>query len=249
MKYIKSAISEINRSLRFVDIYLILIKSLVLLVVFYLFFFIFEVDTIYAFIPAFIYFVSSIFVEIRIDQVKKLEKKFPHLNEKLITARDYVDKDNVVLNALEQDILQNLKKVSISSFMSVSRTYIMIFLLILSVGSSLYISSQDKRLIDFNDVVQDAIKRFERQDEEQPEEGLFEQTEASIMEVGNERVEVEINPVGMDFDFNDVTEDQEYEFTTSFPKDIFISSGASYEETFTEEQQELIRRYFERKNG
>jgi hypothetical protein len=249
MKYIQKALEEINRALRGIDIFLILIKSLVLLVVFYLFFFIFEVDTYYAFIPAFVYFVSSIFVEIRIDQVRKLEKKFPRLNEKLITARDYKNRDNVVLDALEQDILQNLKKAPISSFLSLPRTYIMVFLLILSVGSSLYIASQDKRLIDFNEVMRDAVKRFEKQEEERPEEGMFEQKEASIMEVGNERVEVEINPVGMDFDFNDVTEDADYEFSTSFPKDIFISSGASYEEEFTEEQQELIRRYFERKNG
>jgi hypothetical protein len=249
MKYIKKVISEINRSLRFIDIFLIVIKSLVLVVVFYLFFFIFEINTYYALIPAFIYFVSSIFVEVRIDQVRKLERKFPELDEKLITARDYKDKDNIVLNALEQDILQNLKKATLSSFFSLAGTYIMVFLLILSVGSSLYISSQDKRLINFNDVLDDAMKRLEGEEEEIPDEGLFEQKESSIMEVGNERVEVEINPVGMDFDFNDVTEDPDYEFSTSFPQDVFISSGASYEDEFSEEQQELIRRYFESKNG
>ena len=53
----------------------------------------------------------------------------------------------------------------------------------------------------------------------------------------------------MDFDFNDVRESGDYDFSTSFPKDVFISTGASYEEEFTEEQQMLIKRYFEKKQG
>lgn len=243
------ALKEIESLLKGVDLIQIVLKALVILSLGYLFLFMLGIKGYYAFVPAMVYFISSLFVEVRIDPVKKVERKYPELNEKLRTARDYQHDDSAVLNALETDIVKNLKDVKLSSFFSITAVFLLTFLLLLAVTSSLYIASQNIRLIDFDRFVDDAMKRFDREDEQNPEEITFEQSEESIMEVGNEKIEVEINPVGMDFDFNDVSESEDYEFTTSFPKDIFISSGASYEQEFTEEQQELIKRYFERKNG
>ena len=45
-----------------------------------------------------------------------------------------------------------------------------------------------------------------------------------------------------------VSEEADYDFSVAFPKDVFISSSVAYKNEFTEEQQALIKRYFERKN-
>ncbi|MCK5282988.1 MAG: hypothetical protein KAK00_06270 [Nanoarchaeota archaeon] len=249
MKRIKNALKEIDVSLKNIDMFLIFIKALVLLMVSFLLLFIIGVKSYYAFVPAIIYFVSSVFVEARIDHIRRVENKYSKLNEKLITARDYQDEDNLVLDELEHDIVRDLHEVKLSSFLSYSKIFVMIFLLIISVISSLFIASKDIRLVDLDIILQDAMRRLAIEEEEAQKELDFNQGEAAIMEVGDERIEVEINPVGIDFDFNDVTETGEYEFSTAFPRDVFISSGAAYESEFTEEQQALIKRYFDKKKG
>ena len=256
MKKIKKALKEIDSSFRKVDLFLVVIKTLLLLSFTYLFLSIISITSFYAFIPAVVYFISSLFVELRKDNVKRIEKHYDILDEKLKTARDYQDQDNLVLDRLEGEIIKDLKHVKLSSFLiskfsfrkMFDNPYLVVFLLILSVGSSLYLASEEIRIVDFNEVVKDAMKLFEDQQNETIEEVDFTGTEESIMTVGDERVEVEISPVGLDFDFNDVREEGDYDFSTSFPKDVFISSGAAYENEFTEEQQELIKRYFNKKN-
>jgi Ca2+/Na+ antiporter len=249
MKRIKQALQEIDKSVKKVDMFLLFIKTFVILTVSYLVLFMLKIKPYYAFIPAVVYFISSIFVEGRLDNVRRVEQKYDPLDEKLRTARDYKEQESVVLEHLEDEIVADLKNVRLSFFFPASKVFILMALLVLSVSASLYIASQDIRIIDFNQVWRDAVKAMERQEEKAQEEADFTTTEESIMEVGDEKIKVEINPVGMDFDFNDVTEDQDYEFSTVFPKDVFISSGSAYEDEFTEEQQALIKRYFDNKNN
>ncbi|MBR9699433.1 hypothetical protein GOV09_03190 [Candidatus Woesearchaeota archaeon] len=247
MERIKDILKEIDSLLRKVNIFEVLIKTLVLLTVSYLFFFMVGVNTNYAFLPPIIYFFSSVFVQGRIDYVKRVEGKYGGLKDKLITARDYQNEDNVVLEALEESIVNDMKKVELSNFFSYHRAVILIFLLIVTVSASLYIASQNVKIIDINDVLDAAVKRFTVDESNETEQGQYTTTEESIMQVGDEKIEVEINPVGMDIDFSDVEEIGDYTFQSSFPREVFISSGAAYETEFTEEQQLLIQRYFERK--
>lgn len=249
MKQIKKVLREVEISLRRLITFVILLKTLVLLMVTYMLLYMIGIKPFYAFIPAFVYFVSSIFVQTRIDNIKRLEQKYKELNERLITARDYQNEDNTILDTLEEEIVENLKHVKLSTFFSLNKTILLILLLMIAVSSSLYVASKDLKIIDINDVVEAAVKGFTSTENGTAQKVDFTGSEESIMQVGNERVEVEINPVGIDFDFSDVTEEAKYDFSTSFPAEVFISSAAAYENEFTEEQQALIKRYFDKKKG
>jgi hypothetical protein len=246
MKNAKKILKEVDRSLRRLGLFFVIVKTLVLVTVFYLLLYLIGVEPYYAFIPAFIYFISSLIIQNQIDNVRKVENKYIDINHKLKTARDYQDKENSILNSLEEDLIIDLKKVELSSFFSYSKTFLLIFILLISVSASIYIASKNLKIIDFNSVVKDMVKRLNIEENE-TEEIKFTGGEESIMQVGNEKMQVQINPVGLDFDFNEVTEPADYEFTTSFPKEVFISSGAASGNEFTEEQQVLIKKYFEKK--
>ena len=62
MKHIKKIIGEIESSLRNIDIFLVIVKALVILTISYLLLFVVGIAPYYAFIPAVVYFISSLFV-------------------------------------------------------------------------------------------------------------------------------------------------------------------------------------------
>ena len=116
MEKIKKAISEIDDSFRKVDIFFVILKGLVILMAFYFSLYITGLNPYLAAIPAIIYLFSSLVIEPRSDNVRKVEQKYPELDEKLRTARDYSNKDSVVLKNLEEEVVHDLKGVSLSSF-------------------------------------------------------------------------------------------------------------------------------------
>lgn len=246
MEKIKKAISEIDDSFRKVDIFFVILKGLVILMAFYFSLYITGLNPYLAAIPAIIYLFSSLVIEPRSDNVRKVEQKYPELDEKLRTARDYSNKDSVVLKNLEEEVVHDLKGVSLSSFFFERSAIILSIMLIILVSSSVYVSSRNLQLLDFSAAVESTLKRFQDKDEK-IEQADFTGGDISVLEIGNEKIVVEINPVGLDFDFSEAREIGDYDFSTSFPSDILISSGAAYESEFNEEQQILIKRYFDRK--
>jgi hypothetical protein len=249
MKRIHSALREIEISLRSLTLFNVIIKTLVILMVSYLLLFMIGLNPNLSLIPSFAYFISSFFVESKVDKIRRVEKKYPMLNEELRTARDHKNEENIVLKELEEDVVRDLKTVELSTFFSYSKSLILVLLLVLAISSSLYIASSNIRILDFNNLMDTAMKRFisnlENNTGNKSSENFLDSQE-SIMEVGNERIQVEINPVGTSFDFKEVSDTGAHEFSTSFPKDVFLSSAAAYENEFTEEQQQLIKNYFEK---
>ena len=247
MKKINDVLLEIDASLRKVDLFFLVTKSLVILFACYFLLYIVGIPPYFSLIPAFVYFFSTFGVQSRIDYARRVELAYPGLDEKLRTARDYKDADNIVLASLEQDILEQLKGVRLSRFFSYPKALALIVVLVLSVSVSVFIASQNLQFLHVNQFVDDAMRKFSDQDQDAVEEGDFTGGAVSVLEVGDERLEVEINPVGLDFDFNEISSPENYEFSTSFPEEVFLAGGASSDSEYTEEQQAIIRRYFDKK--
>ncbi|MBS3106591.1 hypothetical protein J4419_02930 [Candidatus Woesearchaeota archaeon] len=246
MKRMNSILREINASIGRIDFFFVLLKTLVLYTLCTLTLFLVRVSIWYALIPAAAYFFSSIAVQARFDRVRRIEERFPDLNEKLRTARDYKDRESMVLDSLEDDVVTGLKQVELKAFLPQINVWILVLALIFSVSATLYLASSGVKILDFSDVMDAARESFNQANEEEIQEGQFTGTEESFMQVGEEKIAVEITPIGSELDFSEVT-DPQATFSTSFPKEAFISSGAAYESEFTEDQQLLIKRYFERR--
>src|SRR3989338_2145246 len=246
MKRMNSILREINASIGRIDFFFVLLKTLVLYTLCTLTLFLVRVSIWYALIPAAAYFFSSIAVQARFDRVRRIEERFPDLNEKLRTARDYKDRESMVLDSLEDDVVTGLKQVELKAFLPQINVWILVLALIFSVSATLYLASSGVKILDFSDVMDAARESFNQANEEEIQEGQFTGTEESFIQVGEEKIAVEITPIGSELDFSEVT-DPQATFSTSFPKEAFISSGAAYESEFTEDQQLLIKRYFERR--
>ncbi|MDO8480591.1 MAG: hypothetical protein Q7S65_02110 [Nanoarchaeota archaeon] len=247
MKRMPAILKEINFSLSRIDFFFVFLKTLVLYTLCTLTLFLIRVSVWYALIPAAAYFFSSVAVQTRFDRVRRIEDRFPELNEKLRTARDYTDRESQVLDSLEEEVVSGLKQVHLSAFVPQINIWILVLALIASVSGTLYLSSSGMKIIDFSDVIKAARESLAQPDNQTIEEGQFTGTEESFMQVGEEKIAVEITPVGSELDFSEVTDPSGAAFSASFPKETFISSGAAYESEFTEDQQMLIKRYFERR--
>ena len=162
MRHITKILKEIEQSLRQVDLFVITLKTVLLLAVLTVVLLIFDLPVLLALIPALVYLFSSLFVEGHIDHVKILEKKFGKLREKVITARDYKEKDNAVLESLEEDIISNLKIVQLSRFLDFAKVTTLVIILVIMVSISLYISSKEVRLVNFNELMNVVLRTKRR---------------------------------------------------------------------------------------
>ena len=66
----------------------------------------------------------------------------------------------------------------------------------------------------------------------------------SIAELGNEQLQLELNPVKSDADISKTQEPEHRKFRSTIPTEIAASTDASYEESIPKGYQKIVKSYF-----
>lgn len=185
---------------------------------------------------------------------KVVETKVPTLNERLRTAADNLDKDNEIMQSLNDEVLKLLKDVKTSYFLSFGRlTRQLMVLAILSfiiIGTAAY----NVKLIDYTKVTSFLEKSLTTLTdyEIKPEDIIFKEENnsqdifgnKSIATLGTKELNLQINPVMSDIDITKQKDRKPQEFQEVAPKEISATIDKAYGESIPKGYQKIVKSYF-----
>ncbi|MBI2147521.1 hypothetical protein HYU19_03520 [Candidatus Woesearchaeota archaeon] len=265
MKSFTNVVQEIRKSIAQVLVIPLLLDGVVVFLALYLVVAFFSLSVWLALAPALAYTLFLLYRELRINTLKLVERYYPNLHEKLTTAADYASVDDAMVDELHKEVLQDVKGVATSSFVSrrklIGKTFTCILLcfLLLSMtqfnDQTLLIKSKIRGGI--NDITARIIQ------ETNPEAVIFQEQngsgggagggfnadifgDKSLAKLGDEELDVEIKPAALELKIGTVKEAEKKDFVDVFPNEVVIESSQTYEENIPKEQQELVKTYFKK---
>jgi len=247
----RKVIREINRTLGLLLFFEVILNSIIFFLVVYLMLSLLNLYPNLAFIPTALFFLIKLYLNSRIDKKRMVEKEYKPLEEKLRTAADNMNESNPVIDELQEEVVHELKNVGISSFfnmrsvtMRIFLTMVLAFAIVFSTTLNLYVVDVTKL---FNDAV-DAVSGQGKRIIDTPI-GELNQTndiygKSSLAMLGNQNLNIQIKPVNYEVSVRDSGDVEQKQFQEMFPKDAFVEQASAYEEKIPEEQQELVKSYF-----
>lgn len=262
MRNFKNVLREINFSLnRFVIFQEMLTSILIFLGFFLIFTFIrFDfIDPLYAAIPAGIYLGVELYYRIRRDKLMLVESKFAFLNEKLRTASDNLDADNEIIESLQQEIVNDLKKVDTGAFLDMKHTTLKIGAILALCFLVIFLNTFHIRglSIDIDDIVDRSIVATTKGNggdlasggaggvsDVPGDDDIFGMQ--NVAKLGDEELSLGVKTLGYEINVRDSREAEKREYDEMFPSadEVQATSASAYEEDIPKEQQEIVNNYF-----
>lgn len=216
-----------------------------------------------SFVPALLWVIYKAVLFLRIDKIKLVERYYPHLHEKLRTAADYSNQSDIMVDELHKEVLQDVRDVATSAFLSrtdlLKKTFAVILLsfVLLSIthfgldseGLKLKIKEKLAEAID-KALVEKGTSIFNNTLEQRGGSGVGVGINSDIFgkqnlaKLGDEQLDVMINPASVDFKIGKIEDPEKKDFQSVFPTDVYLEQSSTYEEKIPKEQQELVKRYF-----
>lgn len=250
MEQIKHALAELKRAVKLMLFFSSFLDSLVVFMITMLVFLLTQIKWYYAGIIFLIYFTIHTMYIIRASQIRNIDKKIPFLREQLITVNDYLDKNNEVINELNKEVLQKMKKVQTSYFIKFGRVTGRVITLVIISFLVIFASALNFQIFDANKLVKDVKAKFSYQvDESQLGYQQNQSLESilgnkSIAELGYEEIKLQINPVESEIDISKVSDPQKQDFKTSQITEIKATTDKTYEEDIAKEHIKIVKTYF-----
>ena len=254
------ALKELKTSLLKVYMFEELLNSILVFLVAYLISSLFRLGLLLPALSGLAYVAFAIYRELHLRPDKAVESKYKDLREKLSTASEYANVESRVANELKAEVLQGLRKVEESSFLSERRIYaksiaavalcfVILLLSPVSVGffkanlADLFSPDKQKQLPGGDFRVGEGKKKGELPIAVQSSKrDIYGQP--SVARLGSEELKVILKPAGTELSTRNVKPPEELQFTDQYPEEVVSVAAESMEERIPKEQQELVRRYF-----
>jgi len=210
----------------------------------------------FAIVPVAVYFVLRLAVKSRRDKRKMVESKYEPLKEKLRTAVDNIREENPVVNELEDDVMHDLKHVGLSSFIQTKQVMLKIFSVIILSFAIVFATEMGFYIVDLNEFLSnvpdflDGISR--RADnvmlgEINESQGIYGKSKLAVL--GNEEIDIRIKPTNYEVNVREEGDVEQKQFDEIFPREVAVEQASAFEEKIPEEQQELVKSYFNKLAG
>ncbi|MBI2138013.1 hypothetical protein HYU13_00335 [Candidatus Woesearchaeota archaeon] len=252
----RKVLKEVNLILDEVLLFDVILNSVIIFLAVYLALVLLNFNPWYALFPTLGYFVYLLYIDVRQNKFVMVEKAYTPLYERLRTAADNVDKENEFVQALQEEVVEALKKVQVSSFVRIPRitgkmlaSVFLCFAILLAAIYNVNLGS-----IDFS--FADKLKGFMYgQGEEGDGEGTFENVaglggsedifgEESLSVIGAQELDIRLQQASIEVSSSELEDPPQSDFEEAFPDEISATSTGSFEEKINVEDQKLIKEYF-----
>jgi hypothetical protein len=252
MKNFLLALKEIDKTLGFLISVENILNTILLFLGVYLLLSIVNLYPILAVLPALVYFIIKARISLKEDKRVIVEGKYMSLREKLRTAADNVEKENPVVDELEEEVIEDLKNVNLSSFVKTKGLTYRIFGAILLSFAIVFITTSNLYIVDLNKflgLLPDAIDGLTKKISDNKEltelnesQGIYGQS--SLATLGDDQIDIKISPANYEVNVRGEGDVEQRQFDEVFPTEVNIGQSSASEEKIPEEQQELVKSYF-----
>ena len=256
MKNFINVIKEIDRTLNMVFVFSSILNAAIFFLSVYLLLSIVNLYPILALIPAAVYFALRLYSRSKMDKRKIVESKYEPLKEKLRTAADNIKEDNPVVNELEEEVVRDLKNVGWSSFIQTKEissklfaTIALSFVIVLITTMNLYIIDLGSFLSTVPEYLKGIPKLADGSLLGEINESNDIYGDSQLAVLGNEQIDIRISPVNYEVSVREEGDVEKKKLNEIFQSDVDVEQASTFEENIPEEQQELVKKYFDKLAG
>lgn len=204
-------------------------------------------------IPTAIYAIVHAHANMKEANYRYIEKKFPDLNEQLITVADNWKQNSEIVDALNEETLEKMKIIRTGRFIDFGKMFRQIG--IMAVISFLIITTSafNIQFLDLPETV-NKLQEYKPYRNYEIDETLLELQEgenlsdilgeAEILELGKEQIDLELNPIASDAQIGTIQDTTDRSFRSVPPREIKASGAGSFEDQIPREYQKIVKNYF-----
>jgi hypothetical protein len=247
LRELRSAITQIAVFSALLDMFVVFLISVLVLILI-------SLPWWYGFAIAIVYGAAHAYRSVRRSRnLAHVEEKVPELEEQLITAADNVDKENLVVQSLNEDVIKGMRAIKTSYFLNFGRlTRELITLAVLSVliitAAAHHISFLDFRdlLKDLGNLAKGPTGPYEITEGLEFVENISEDIygNKSVEELGGQELRLQLSPMMSDIDIGKTKPPESTEFTSTLPKEIKATTDVSFQESIPKGYQRIVKSYF-----
>jgi|TARA_Y100000310_G_scaffold330035_1_gene400963 hypothetical protein len=256
MKNFIKVIQEINSTLNFLIVFESILNATIFFLVVYFLLSLVNLFPIIAIIPALIYFVLRFGAKSRRDKRKIVEGKYMPLREKLRTAADNIGEENPIVNELEEEVVDDLRHVGLSSFIQtklvsykIFATIGLSFAIVLVTTLGLYIVDLNEFLSNVPDFLENLPRRADNVMLGELNESQVIYGKSKLAILGDEEIDIRIKPANYEVNVREEGDVEQKQFDEIFPREVAVEQASAFEERIPEEEQELVKSYFNKLAG
>jgi hypothetical protein len=267
MNRFKKVLKEVNFTLGNIVVFESMLNAVIIFLGFFLILIVVKFYPFLALIPAVIYAIIMSLVGIKKVKKKRaviVEKKHSPLNERLRTAVDNINMENPIVEALQDEVVSEMRNVKISNFVNKKFTSYRILVAVILCFMIIFVASKDFA-VDFKELgakgrelmsaayiiggneIGEAIGEILAATGGTSMDDIY--GEESVANIGNEVLDVQIKPISYEINVRNVKDVEEREFEETLFEETCIDADAcspqeSYRNDYPKDQQELVKNYF-----
>ncbi|MBI2208357.1 hypothetical protein HYU50_02575 [Candidatus Woesearchaeota archaeon] len=258
MKTFIKVVKEINNTLNFLIIFESALNAAIFFLVVYLLLSLINLYPILAVIPAAVYLAARMYANSKADKRVIVENKYAPLKEKLRTAADNIKEENPVVNELQEEVIYDLKNVGLSSFINTKQVSYKILATILLSFAIVFATTMNLYIVDLNQFlgsIPDTISKLSlmKRSSNTPIGDVNESSDiygdSKLAVLGEQQIDIRIKPVNYEVSVREEGDVEQKQFDEIFPREVDIKQSSAYEENIPQEQQELVKNYFNKLAG
>ncbi|MDO8555647.1 MAG: hypothetical protein Q7R96_00550 [Nanoarchaeota archaeon] len=254
MKTIERALGELRRALLLAKIFNNFVDLLLVFLASYLFFTIINITWYYSMIPTLIYAGFALRKKVQNIKYQEVEQRVPILKEKLRTAADNINKENIIVQQLQQEVLREMKYIKTSMFLQPFTNTLKMAALGMIAFAIVLTAALNVQIFDFNVVVNDLQAKLQGGNIylkdlnitlQEGNENIY--GEESILDYGSEELNLGMNTAEGNMDYSKEQAAQRLNFNGRYPtaQELKAVSDSAYvEKKLAKDDQELVKRYF-----
>lgn len=252
MKHFPNVVKEINRTLTHLILFENIVNTTLVFLVFYLVLSVLDFHPLYALIPSLIYLGFFSYITLRASKSLLVESKYAPLREKLRTAADNLGLENPIVEELEYEVTSGMKNVGLSMFINPRTLSYKIFAVMLLSFLIIFATTLNLKLIELARHSVPSI--FDTRSMKgvgnlatvalNTSQDIY--GKGNVAKLGDNELNIRLQPVNFKVNVKEEGAAQQQKFETVFPNAITVKETAAYEENIPQEQQQLVKNYFQK---